>query len=151
MAGYYRFGLKLRMLTLAALTLIFMSAIPANAKEIAAGLYKGLIYKVPMNECAPPVLPDAIAAKENVERVNEAIDKFNECLTAYYDKLDDGFDTVKNAFPLARTDIEALKLNRKLEEINAAISQTNEMRNQFDTDLALHNKKVELGNKQRAK
>lgn len=144
-----RIGLLLRLPTLAALALIFVSTIPAAAKEIPAGLWKGLIYKVPMNECVPPVLPDVMAAKEDVDRINEEIDKFNECLTAYYDKLDVGFETVKSAFPLARTDIEALKLNRKLEEINAATSRANELRKKFDNDLALHNIKVELGNKQR--
>ena len=147
MFGNDNIGLK----TLAVLALIFVSTLPATAKEIPAGLWKGLIYKVPMNECAVPVLPDETTDKEAVERINGEIDKFNDCLTAYYDKLDAGFETVKNAFPLARTDREALQLNSKLEEINAATARANELRKKFDANLALLNKKVELANKQRAK
>jgi hypothetical protein len=92
-----------------------------------------------------------MAAKEDVDRINEEIDKFTECMTAHHDKLDAGFETVKKAFPLARKDSEAVTLNRRLEEINAATTQANEMRKKFDNDLALHNKKVERGNKLRAK
>ena len=150
MFGNNYIGLLLRLSSLAALTLIFHSLTPVNAEEVKADLWKGLIYKVPMNECSPPVLPDVIAADEDVERINKEIDEFTQCLTAHYDKLDEGFETMKKAFSLARTNREARNLNKKLEDINAATSQTNEMRKQFDNDLALHNIKVGAANKKRA-
>lgn len=118
------------------------------ADEVPAIVYKAFVYRVPPNECTAPQLPDAAAGKEEVDVVNSRITEFNDCLTGYFDRLDADYDMVKSALKRTRRRRDIEKIDVKLEAINKAIAQANEMRKEVDAMIAVYNEKVVESNKQ---
>ena len=126
---------------------ISLTARDLPAEEMKAALYKALVYNVPPNECAAPEFPDAGAANEEVESLNSRLRSFNACMDGYYDQLDADFKTVQSAFKQTRRRSQAKELDKKLDEINNATAQANELRKKVDAQIAAHNDILEEQNK----
>jgi hypothetical protein len=118
------------------------------ADELPAIVYKAFVYRVPPNECTAPQLPDAAAGKEGVDRVNSRITEFNDCLARRFDRLDTDFEMVKSAVKRTRKQGDIEKINVKLEAINKAIAQANDLRKKVDAMIAVYNDKVVERDKQ---